>query len=75
MDQSTGFVVNQRTTRRRLNMKVLWWALLAVAALSLIPFTELPILRDTTGTNVAYRAQLWHDRFLLVPHALGVSWR
>jgi uncharacterized membrane protein len=71
MDQSTGFVVNQRTTRRRLNMKVLWWALLAGAALSLIPFTELPILRDTTGTNVAYRAQLWHDRFLLVPHALG----
>jgi len=71
MEQTTGFVVDKRPTPRRLSGKVLWWALLGVAALSLIPVTELPILRDTTGTNVAYRAQLWHDRFLLVPHALG----
>jgi uncharacterized membrane protein len=46
------------------------WTVLGLATLSLIPFTELPILRDTTGINVPYRAQLWHDRFLLVPHAL-----
>lgn len=50
--------------------KRILWIVLALATLSLIPFTEIPILRDTTGVNVAYRAQLWHDRFLLVPHAL-----
>jgi uncharacterized membrane protein len=70
MEQSTGFAVAKRPTLRRVNGKILWWALLAVAALSLIPVTELPILRDTTGPNAVYRAQLWHDRFLLVPHAL-----
>jgi len=43
---------------------------MGLAALSTIPFTELPILRDTMGANVAYRAQLWHDRLLLFPHAL-----
>ncbi len=69
--KSTDFVVDKRPPPLRLNWKILWWTLLAVAALSLIPFTELPILRDKTGTNVAYRAQLWHDRFLLFPHALG----
>ena len=43
---------------------------LGLAALSTIPFTELPILRDTTVANVAYRIQLWHDRLLLAPHVL-----
>jgi len=70
MKQSTGFALEDRPLPRHTNAKLWWWALLAVAALSLIPFTELPILRDKTGINVAYRAQLWHDRFLLVPHAL-----
>jgi uncharacterized membrane protein len=70
MEQSKPFVIDNRPARHRSNAKLWGWALLGVAALSLIPFTELPILRDKTGINVAYRAQLWHDRFLLVPHAL-----
>jgi uncharacterized membrane protein len=70
MEESRMFATDGRTSPRRVNAKVWWWALMAVAALSLIPFTELPILRDKTGINVAYRAQLWHDRFLLVPHAV-----
>jgi uncharacterized membrane protein len=54
----------------RSNGKLILWIALGVATLSLIPFTEIPILRDRTGINVGYRAQLWHDRWLLVPHAL-----
>jgi uncharacterized membrane protein len=46
------------------------WLILGLAALSTIPFTEFPILRDKAGSNVVYRAQLYHDRFLLFPHAL-----
>jgi uncharacterized membrane protein len=51
--------------------KLIFWAILGLAALSIIPFTEFPILHDKTGLNVAYRAKLFHDRFLLFPHALG----
>lgn len=51
--------------------KLILWTILGLAALSIIPFTEFPILRDKTGLNVAYRAKLFHDRFLLFPHALG----
>jgi uncharacterized membrane protein len=54
----------------RSNGKRILWIVLGLATLSVIPFTELPVLHDTTGVNVAYRVQLWHDRFLFVPHAL-----
>jgi uncharacterized membrane protein len=70
MEQSKIFAVSDPPVQRRSTAKVWLWALMAVATLSLIPFTELPILRDKTGINVAYRAQLWHDRFLLAPHAI-----
>jgi uncharacterized membrane protein len=50
--------------------KPLFWIILGLAALSVIPFTEIPILRDRTGVNAVYRARLFHDRFLLFPHAL-----
>lgn len=55
----------------RSSSKIIFWIFLGLAALSIIPFTEFPILHDKTGLNVAYRAKLFHDRFLLFPHALG----
>ncbi len=50
--------------------KLIFWIILGIAALSIIPFTEIPILVDKTGPNAVYRARLFHDRFLLFPHAL-----
>jgi uncharacterized membrane protein len=55
---------------RRFSSKNTLWLILGLAALSVIPFTEIPLLRDKVGPNVVYRAQLYHDRFLLFPHAL-----
>jgi len=50
--------------------KLILWTILGLAALSIIPFTEFPILHDKIGPNVAYRARLFNDRLLLFPHAL-----
>jgi len=55
----------------RSSTKLIFWIILGLTALSIIPFTEIPILIDKTGLNVAYRSKLFHDRFLLLPHALG----
>jgi len=68
MASATNPLAPSKPTRS--HTKLILWTVLGLAALSLIPFTELPILRDTSGGNATYRAQLWHDRFLLVPHAL-----
>ncbi|MGB0122893.1 MAG: DUF2306 domain-containing protein [Silvibacterium sp.] len=71
MAASTPTLAHSRTAPRRSYSKVILWTILGLAALSVIPFTEFPILHDKTGINVAYRAKLFHDRFLLFPHALG----
>lgn len=71
MAASTPTLAHSRTTPRRSYSKLIFWTVLGLAALSVIPFTEFPILHDKTGINVAYRAKLFHDRFLLFPHALG----
>lgn len=55
----------------RLSSKTILWIILGLAFLSVIPFTEFPILHDKTGPFAVYRARLFHDRFLLFPHALG----
>jgi hypothetical protein len=44
---------------------------MALAAVSVIFSTEIPILRDIPGINHTYRLQLIADRYLLIPHALG----
>jgi uncharacterized membrane protein len=45
------------------------WLILALAALSVLIFSELPLLH--TGTMYdTYRTKLIHDRLLLFPHAL-----
>ncbi len=51
--------------------KPILWILMALAAISVIYFTEFPILRDVPGLNHTYRLQLLADRYLLLPHALG----
>jgi uncharacterized membrane protein len=71
MAASTPTLSRPRTARSRSYAKPIFWIILGLAALSVIPFTEFPILHDKTGPNVAYRAKLFHDRFLLFPHALG----
>ena len=68
MASATTSLVTPKPTRRY--SKRILWTLLGLVTLSVIPFTELPILHDTSGVNLAYRAQLWHDRYLLAPHAL-----
>jgi hypothetical protein len=49
-------------------MKVLLWAILALAAISVIFSTEIPLLRDTALYH-SYRLKLITDRYLFVPHA------
>jgi uncharacterized membrane protein len=43
---------------------------MALAALSVLVITELPILHDRTGINHTYLLTLIHDRYLFIPHAL-----
>lgn len=75
MAASTSPVPSSGSTKTALFQgKHILWIVLGLAALSIIPFTEIPILFDKTGLNVAYRARLFQDRFLLIPHALcGVA--
>ncbi len=51
--------------------KPVLWSLMALAGISVIFSTELPILRDTSGPNHRFYLTLIRDRYLFVPHALG----
>lgn len=51
--------------------KPILWTLMALAAISVILSTELPILRDLPGYDHSYRLQLIADRYLFLPHAFG----
>jgi uncharacterized membrane protein len=66
---SSTAVPTARTTSRAFS-KPLLWTLMALAALSVLIITELPILRDHTGPNHTYLLRLIHDRVLFIPHAL-----
>ena len=44
------------------------WSILGLAFLSVLIFTDYPLL---VHTNDPYRARLIHDRFLFIPHALA----
>lgn len=75
MAASTSPVLSSGSTKpTRFQSKHLLWIVLGLVALSIIPSTEIPILFDKTGPNALHRARLFHDRFLLFPHALcGVT--
>jgi uncharacterized membrane protein len=66
---SSASVTTSRPARRS-NAKPILWTLMALAVLSVLISTELPILRDLPGFNHHYRLQLFADRYLLLPHAL-----
>jgi uncharacterized membrane protein len=51
--------------------KPILWTLMALAAISVIFSTELPILRDRPGVDHLFRLKLFADRYLFLPHALG----
>ncbi len=55
----------------RFRKKPLLWSLMALAGISVIFSTELPILFDKTGNNHMFFLLLIRDRYLFVPHALA----
>ena len=67
---SSAVKPSHTAVRSRSRGKLIFWIILGVAFLSVIPFSEIPILTDKTGPEVAIRALFYHDRFLLIPHAL-----
>ena len=51
--------------------KPVLWSPMALAGISVIGFTELPILLDKTGPIHETFLGPIRDRYLLIPHALG----
>lgn len=59
-----------RPTGRRISSKTLFWLVLALAAASVVPFTEIPTIRGAVEPWRSYHAELVADRALLIPHAI-----
>ncbi len=51
--------------------KTVLWSIMALAGISVLFSTELPILRDQSGPNHLFRLTLIADRYLFIPHAVG----
>jgi uncharacterized membrane protein len=64
-------IVRKRSSANRSKAKAVLWFLMALAGVSVIFSTELPILLDKTGPNHAAYLGLIRDRYLFIPHAIG----
>ena len=51
--------------------KTVLWSIMGLAGISVVFFTELPILRDQSGPNHLFYLTLVRDRYLFIPHAVG----
>ncbi len=69
LDQQSA--VRNRLSVQGLKAKPVLWILMALAGISVIFSTEVPILLDKTGPNHAALLGLIRDRYLFIPHAIG----